>query len=279
MLVVAAVCIAAGTWQIERLIEKHDANDRLRANARLATVPVQAVLTASPSGGALDQGEQAQFRHVSATGTYGDEGQLLVRERTINGVVGYLVLTPFVTDQPGKPVLLVVRGFVAADGTHSPTISAATTGTVHITARVEPSENREDRFGGSGFGQIRAINVSSAAKRLGVAVFGGYAELLDGQPGTTGMTAIPDPDLSNPAGGAIEPQHLAYVVQWYLFAALALAAPLVMARVDSRRGDEPVRRSALRDALHAEAPTPTPSAGERARAANLADRYGSARRR
>ena len=46
---------------------------------------------------------------------------------------------------------------------------------------------------------------------------------------------LPGPDLSNPAGGAEEPQHAAYVVQWYLFALLALCAPFVMAAAERRR--------------------------------------------
>jgi hypothetical protein len=55
-----------------------------------------------------------------------------------------------------------------------------------------------------------------------------------GQPGTSGVTALPGPDLSNPAGGAYEAQHFAYIIQWYLFAFLALAAPFAMGRAELR---------------------------------------------
>jgi hypothetical protein len=73
------------------------------------------------------------------------------------------------------------------------------------------------------------------------------------------------PDLSNPAGGALEPQHFAYIVQWYLFAALALAAPFAMARAERRE-----RRPAEEfDAVPSPELTP-----EQARQAKLADRYG-----
>src|SRR6185436_4318639 len=65
-----------------------------------------------------------------------------------------------------------------------------------------------------------SINASEQSSRLGEQVYDGYVELSAGQPGTSGLVAIPEPDLSNPAGGAAEPQHLAYVIQWYLFAAL-----------------------------------------------------------
>src|SRR5262249_5765248 len=96
-------------------------------------------------------------------------------------------------------------------------------------------------------------------------------------PGTSGLVAIPDPDLSNPAGGAIEPQHLAYVIQWFLFAALALAAPIVMAPADNprtfghkQRGDE------LSDPPVDTFDEPPDGANS---AARLADAYGRAGRR
>ena len=86
---------------------------------------------------------------------------------------------------------------------------------------------------------------------------------------------MPDPDLSNPAGGAVEPQHLAYVIQWFLFALLALAAPLVMARTDSRRPDHEDANAARGFEEFAQ-PAPPPADDERA--ARLADRYGATRR-
>ena len=61
-----------------------------------------------------------------------------------------------------------------------------------------------------------------------------YLTLSGRQAGNAGLTVLPAPDLSNPAGGAVEPQHLAYIVQWYLFALLALAAPFAVARSEVR---------------------------------------------
>jgi hypothetical protein len=59
---------------------------------------------------------------------------------------------------------------------------------------------------------------------------------------------------------------VAYVIQWFLFAGLALAAPIVMARADAGRPT---------GEIDDETPAPTP---EQARQARLADRYGRARR-
>ena len=237
MLFVALICVAAGTWQITRYDGKHVANDDLRANAHDAPVAVADVLPLVGDGPAPGT-DAVEFRPVTATGTYDAADQLLVRRQQVDDTNGYTVLTPLRTD--AGPVLLVVRGFVAdSTATLSPTaVAAPPSGTVTVTARVQPSDTGNDRYGALRNGQVDAVNATSAQARLGTAVYAGYVELESGQPGTEGLTAIPAPDLSNPAGGAFELQHLAYVVQWYLFAALALAAPLVMVRADRRRAQE-----------------------------------------
>lgn len=273
MLLVATICVAAGTWQIQRLIEKHDANVLLRSNAEGPVAPVHDVLaripaptattsattttapTATPTptaAAAPAQGHHAQFRIVTATGVYVTGAQVLVREQTVDDTVGFLVLTPLrtvATAGSASADLLVVRGFLPAQGETSqmPTPAAPPTGKVTVRARVQPADTADDEFGRVP-DQVRRINAAQMGGRLNTAVYAGYAELLATQPGTAGLTVIPDPDLSNAAGGAIEPQHVAYIIQWYLFALIALAAPLVMARADAQReGDAPVRFRAKPD--------------------------------
>lgn len=280
MLAVAAVCVLAGTWQVQRLLEKHRANDQLRANAAGAARPVGEVLATVGEPGAQRRAADAQFRTVTASGTYDTAHQLLVRGRTVDAVVGYLVLTPLRPSVPGAGALLVVRGFLAADGVHAPVLTAPPAGPVEISARLHPGENADDAFGRDPAGQVKTIDPAAAARRLSAPVWDAYAELLPGQPGTAGVMPMPAPDLSNPAGGAVEPQHLAYVVQWYLFALLALSAPLVMARADSRRdaGASADRYDEFDGSVAAPAEEGRIDALEAARRARLADRYGSIRR-
>lgn len=271
MLLVATLCVAAGTWQIFRFLEKRSENGLLRHNAHAPVAAVDSALAVTTAPNAKKRAAEGRFRHVRVSGAYDRADQVVVRERTVDGTVGFLVLTPLRT--ASGAVLLVVRGFVAADGNVPTAVAAAPSGPVTILARVEGPETSSDHFGDTA-GQVTAINPAEAARRLHAAVYDGYAELLDKQPGAAGLTPIPDPDLSNPAGGAVEPQHAAYVLQWYLFALLALAAPVVMARAESRAPDvetgdfdEPVE------------PAPVPDIGEQQRAAKLLDRYGGARTR
>lgn len=266
MLIVAVGCVLAGTWQISRLEGKIGANDALRSNAHAAPATVASVLPTTSSG-PTPRSRSIQYKTITATGRYDPSTQVLVRQRTVDSDTGYLVLTPLRTD---GGVLLVVRGFISGTDSNGslPKIPAPPTGSVTIKGRVEPGESRNDDAAQLDDIQVESINPRLEANRLGAPVYAGYAELEGGQPGTAHLTSIPSPDLSNPAGGAVEPQHVAYIIQWYLFAMLALAAPVAMARSETRTRDHG-------EVDDERAPVDAQSPQEQ-RAARLADRYGRA---
>jgi cytochrome oxidase assembly protein ShyY1 len=276
MLLVALICVGAGTWQIYRFTGKVHANDELRANFHAAPVPLATVLRLA--GAQNEPGaDSVRFKTVIATGSYDAAHQTLLRERTVHGRQGYYLITPLRTS---GGVLLVARGFVAGVGANSspPAMPAPPSGTVTVHGRVLPADPRNDEAAALPGGQVRSVNPGDQAARLGVGVYDGYADLLSGQPGVDGLTVIPRPSLSNPAGGAVEPQHFAYIIQWYLFAALALAAPFAMARAETKmRPDHDLGADAEAAGTAASEPTPdTAPTPEQIRAAKLADRYGRA---
>lgn len=262
MIIVAAACVAAGTWQVSRLERKVSVNDQLRHNAHAPVTTVADVLR--PVGAAHVTARHLEFRALRATGTYDAENQWLVRCRSIGDTTGYLILTPLRTSEG---TLLVVRGFIPETSQAVPAIPAPPSGTVTIVARAHPGETSHDHAGTLAGRQVESVNPREQSARLGTTVFDGYVALEKGQPGVKPLVPIPSPDLSNPAGGAVEPQHVAYVIQWYLFALLALAAPIAMARAETRHhqiGDID------------DAPRTATVSAEQARAAKLADRYGRA---
>ncbi|HJQ00943.1 MAG TPA: SURF1 family protein [Jatrophihabitans sp.] len=251
MLVLAIVCGIAGTWQIYRFEQKRTANHHLRADNR--DVPVDIGTALGPAASPTSTGRAEKFRPVTATGSYLAANETLLRGQTVDGDVGYLVLTPLRTEHG---VLLVARGFVPETGAakSSPPVAPAPTGSLTVTARLEPADSRPDKFGQLPGRQVDSVNAEQQASRIGSPVWPGYAELLAGQPGTAGLRVIPGPDMSNPAGGAVEPQHAAYVVQWYLFGLLALAAPFILAAAEQRRDEEsepakPTKKASLDDRL------------------------------
>jgi cytochrome oxidase assembly protein ShyY1 len=264
MLVVATVCGLAGTWQIARFEQKRTANHHLRADDRDLAADISNVL--GPAASPTSDGHAQKFRSVTAAGSYLPAEQTLLRGQTINNDVGYLVLTPLRTEQG---VLLIARGFLPQTGAadSSPQVPAAPTGPVTITARLQPADRKPDRFGQLPGQQVDSVNPAAQASRLHSPVWPAYAELLTGQPGSNGLQIIPGPDLSNPAGGAEEPQHAAYVLQWYLFGLFALAAPFILAAAEQRRDAEQRPRTGQRPRAE---PTLDPPA--RSRAAKKADR-------
>jgi len=285
--VAAAVCFWAGAWQWQRLHEKHAANIELRTNNDDATAPVAQVLRPVGDPGASDAAKAAEYRSVTATGAYLAGGQVLVRDQGLDGAVGFYVLTPMRLD--GGETLLVARGWIKAgsDARSTPDAPPPPAGAVTITARAMPGQSGSERYGQLPAGQIGAISPSDAAARLSATVLDGYVALEDGQPGTEGLTAIPGPDMSNPAGGAIEPQHLAYVIQWFVFGLLALTLPLILARADLRQqaaratadvpaaGQGPARSARPARAAAPATSEPTiPITREERISAKLADRYG-----
>ena len=203
MLVVALGCIGAGTWQIVRFEQKVHANDEITANTHANPAPVGAVLALV--GQPAPSEDSVRYRTVTASGKYQPQGQALIRLRSVGGRMGFYVLTPLRTT---GPTLLVVRGFVGqrADGSPPDVIAPAPTGTVHIKARAEPGESETDLVSGIPAGQLRSVNPDAQAARSGAPTYDGYVQLLPEQPGTRGVTPLPPPDLSNPAGGAVEPQ-------------------------------------------------------------------------
>jgi len=239
MVVLALVCGAAGTWQIFRFEQKHTANDHLRSDAHDRASPVTAAL--GPAAAPTSNGQAQKYRVITAAGSFLPTHQTLLRGQSTDGSnIGYYVLTPLRT---ADGVLLVARGFIVQNNAAAanPPVPAAPAGPVSISARLEPATTARDKFGQLPGSQVDTVNAAEQSARIGAPVWNAYAELLPGQPAGSGLQAIPAPDLSNPAGGAEEPQHLAYVVQWYLFALLALAAPFVMARAELRREGEPDR--------------------------------------
>jgi cytochrome oxidase assembly protein ShyY1 len=239
-LIGALLCGLAGRWQYHRWLDKRAANHELRSSASAGTVPAQELFSTDRP---LPSAER--YRTVSATGTWDRGGELYVRSRQVDSRLAFLVLTPLRTT--GGQTLLVVRGWQPATGsaTTRPVTPAPPAGQVSITGRAYPSEP-----GGLGTGlpdrQIQRINATEVGGRIGATAYDGYVELVTQTPADGALPTLPPPDLANPAGGADQWQHLAYVVQWFAFGMLAIGAPVLLAVLE-RRDRTPRERDDPRD--------------------------------
>lgn len=227
MVLVAVGCAAMGTFELHRYQDKLAENARLRTNAHAAVVPLTTSLVplVGASGGA-----DVRYRHVLAVGEYAGADQYIVDEAQ-DGTQGFSVLTPLRT---ASGVVLVVRGFVAAsasDPARPSRVAAAPDGLVRVQGWLRDGQGESDRRAGD---LIFTVNPAEQAARLGTPTYRAFLTLADGQPGGAGLAPSPGPDLSNPTGGAAEWQLLSYVVQWYVFALLAVLAPFLFSRAEIR---------------------------------------------
>jgi cytochrome oxidase assembly protein ShyY1 len=227
---VAAACVALGFWQLDRLGQRHARNRLIAANLSSAPLPPERFLAVG-----RDLTSAEQWQRVRARGVYDTSHQLLVRNRPFEGENGYYVVTPLVTADGAA--VLVNRGWVPVGATARtlPDVPAPPTGTVTLVGRMRRSEGPA---GGAAPppGQVRRIDVSGIAKTMPYPVYGGYAELVSQRPAPRRTPeALPPPEPS-------EGPHLAYAVQWYMFAGLALGGYVVLAR----REAEDIRTAAQR---------------------------------
>ncbi|MFE0058132.1 SURF1 family protein, partial [Streptomyces sp. NPDC059003] len=146
--------------------------------------------------------------------------------------VGFHVLTPFVLTD-GK-VLLVNRGWIPANGpqTAFPKIPAPPRGEVTVTGRLMADETSAQsgikNVRGLPDRQIMLISSGQQAHALGKRVLGGYVEqTAPDQPGGSPQL------LAEPDHSGIGP-HMAYAVQWWLFAAGVPIGWVVLVRREVR---------------------------------------------
>ncbi|WP_157930838.1 SURF1 family cytochrome oxidase biogenesis protein [Glycomyces xiaoerkulensis] len=230
-IVVVVVCTLLAQWQWGRAEERAEANARIDADG--APAALEEVL---PAGSALD--DQDRWTLVEATGAYDTDHEIVLRARTNDGVNGYEFATPLVLGD--GTALLVVRGFIASDGSGSaPDHPPAPSGEVTVVGRLyesEPAAGRVDAEAGAV--RARRLSIDRLAEHLGDyelrAAWIGEAEPADG------FTALETPSFR-------AWQNYSYAVQWALFAALVPLGWVVLIRRELRgEPDGPVGRGVNR---------------------------------
>jgi cytochrome oxidase assembly protein ShyY1 len=261
--VLAVVMVGLGNWQLHRYRQKTAINDRIDAAAAAAPVPVESVLL---PGRAPTTG--ARYTRVTATGRYDPSNEILVRGRTVDGRVGFEVLTPLVL-RSGAAVL-VDRGWVppargaGASASTPPEVPPPPAGEVAVTGAVwlpERATGRVDRRGGHL--EARRIAPAQLAAVLPYPVLGGY--VTTEQDGLRPIEVGYEGTLQN--GG--------YALQWWAFAALTLVGYWVLARRHARtppgsaQAEEEAAQAVQDDGRTGAQPRPTGAAAHQLDSAGL----------
>lgn len=206
-LVLAGVMVVLGIWQLDVYHAQGQAQSERRAHG----TPVPLASVAQPAAAIGD----GYGRPVTFTGHYLTGVQLLVPSDA--PATGYRVLSALQLDTGG--VLPVVRGVVA-----TPELPALPTGTATATGVLLPSE--EAPTGDLPTGQLSSVRIPTLAQDWPGPLLTGYVTLSTADAAAQGLSPAPL-DLPESSGRL---RNGAYALQWWVFAAFAVAMAVKVAR-------------------------------------------------
>jgi cytochrome oxidase assembly protein ShyY1 len=220
MTLAATAMVGLGLWQLDRYHLRAGINARIDDAAARPPAPLAQVLVAPrPVAGSVGAGPDpdAAWSRVSVTGRYDRANEILAHSRTLNGQVGFEVVTPLVLAD--GTAVLVDRGWVppAQAAAAAPRVPPAPTGDVTVVGRVHAPESRAaPPLRLDGWFSVRRISPASLAAELPYPLYGAYVTLESQSPPADPTFTVIPPEHQNAAMNA------GYVVQWWLFAALTL---------------------------------------------------------
>ncbi len=221
--------VAAGFWQLHRLSERRDRNSVITGRGELPIVEVQSLVGIDD---AYEVGDEIEFRRVRAVGVYRPADQVLIRNRTYQGSSGYWVLTPLQLDTGAT--IAVNRGWISRGAVVDPSLVAFApiTGRVEVTgllrATVTAVGLQQDDPPRGVLTEMARPDLARLARQLDTDLLPVYLQ-LQGQNPPAGDLPVPVP-APDPGEGS----HLAYAVQWFVFATITTVGyPLIRRRVPS----------------------------------------------
>ncbi|GAA1575009.1 hypothetical protein GCM10009804_34790 [Kribbella hippodromi] len=237
ILVLAAVCIALGRWQLHRLDERKARNTVTRTNLAAAPAPLDQIL--GPQGVV---GDQHAWRTATVTGKYDASKQVVLKYRNVNDKPGFEIVTPLML--PNGKAVLVDRGFLARQSSElmPQHVPAVPSGEVTVTGRLQRSERGGHTSGGTpDDGTARLINGPDFAKVLNLNLYDGYLTIDKQEPANDpAFGAFPGPEID-------DGPHFFYALQWFFFALLAVGGLVYFTRQggrdDQSEDDEVVEQS------------------------------------
>lgn len=215
-IVLVAVMVGLGLWQLDRHNERATFNDAVRARAQVEPRSPDEVLSIDSNLANLE------WYPLTATGEYLPDADTLLVNVSQNGQAGVDPVSALQLDD-GR-ILLVNRGFIPL----AETVPAPPEGRVTILGRVRVSDERErgelsDAADGT-LREIQRIDIPRLAAQLPGEVLPVYVDLLGSNPADSPMLSrIADPQLT------LGP-HLSYVMQWWIFSLCAVVAWVFIVR-------------------------------------------------
>jgi len=241
VVVLVAAFVAAGLWQVERLGQRQDTNERVTDRLDTVVTLQDAVATSGLIADELD------FRRVQITGNYDNDREVLIANRSREGVSGFWMWTVFVTDDGNEVV--VNRGFIDRatvleledPGIFSQALGESSDLTLQgflrlgdLDARLSEDQTQLTRPDATVAKELLGVQ-SSLPDEIYLQLEAQDPERLSGLP-----IRVPLPDLS-------DGPHRSYAFQWFTFATIGIVGyGLLLRRIsrgDQRSGDVPLDES------------------------------------
>lgn len=225
MLLLAAVFVRLGLWQLSRLEERRSANET--AEQRLTVDPVPLDLLLEEAGEDL---ESIEYRRAFGSGAWDISEEVLIRSQVELGNAGFHVITPLVGND--GTAVLVNRGWVPLTMDSTPVTEATpTSGEDAIEGWVQLTETRPPLGAEEPEGDLDVFNRVDI-DRIGSQMPYPVAPVFLAAIGEENQLPIPvdPPDFAN------EGPHLAYAIQWFGFAVVGVVGFYFLAR---RKGGQP----------------------------------------
>jgi cytochrome oxidase assembly protein ShyY1 len=221
VVLLAAVFIALGFWQLDRNQEKHDKDNAAKA---AFAAPAPALAAAGE--------EQPPGARVEVRGTYDAQSEALLRNRVRDGEGGYDVLTALVLDD--GTAVVVDRGWVARNDVDRervdldpPAGEVTVRGPVGGNRPLEPDDTVDERAGRRALPRVDLAEIQrdGAPELRNVYITAQYQDPAS----PDGIPSLPTPPPSD------DVNHLHYALQWFAFALIPLIGwPIVLWRVSRK---------------------------------------------
>jgi surfeit locus 1 family protein len=212
MLVVAAIGISLGQWQLRRAAEKEAIEQRINQREKAPPLRLEGGAAGASDADALE------FRQVTVRGAFLPDWTIYLDNRPYQGKPGFHVITPLKIAGSGRHIL-VARGWIARDVADRSRIPAIATpaGIVDVSGSVRRHAGRLLQLG-----QPAPLKPGAIVQNLDAAQLA-QASGLDIEPFIVEQTSQASDglvrDWPRPSLGI--DRHLGYAFQWFALAATA----------------------------------------------------------
>lgn len=267
VLALVVLFVRLGVWQLDRHAQHRERNARIEARLAEPPTPLAELLgdveadpgAGSAAGTVLGSDDAADgaledrltYRRVVVEGRFDPSQEVLLRSQTYRGQPGWHVLTPLtVAAAEGDVAVLVDRGWVP-QGFDTPPVddAAPPTGIVRLEGVLAPERDPATgplaRFAAAdpeqgALERIFLIDVERLAAQMPYALVPAYLVPTQGGTSATGDLPVP-PEPPGPDAAS----HLAYAIQWFIFAGIGIVGYglLLRQRIAEQRAERSNGRS------------------------------------